>query len=45
MLERNIEKKGLVMKKIESFKVDHRVLDPGIYVSRTDGDEIGRAHV
>ena len=26
------------MKKIESFKVDHRVLDPGIYVSRTDGD-------
>ena len=26
------------MKKIESLKVDHRVLDPGIYVSRTDGD-------
>ena len=26
------------MKKIESFKVDHRVVDTGIYVSRTDGD-------
>lgn len=26
------------MNKIESFKVDHRTLYPGIYVSRTDGD-------
>lgn len=26
------------MNKIQSFQVDHRVLDPGIYVSRTDGD-------
>ena len=24
--------------KIESFKIDHNKLDPGIYVSRTDGD-------
>lgn len=26
------------MKKIESFKVDHRKIGPGIYVSRIDGD-------
>ena len=26
------------MNKIESFQVDHTVLDPGIYVSRVDGD-------
>ncbi len=26
------------MNKIQSFQVDHTVLDPGIYVSRTDGD-------
>ncbi len=26
------------MKKIASFTVDHTVLDPGIYVSRIDGD-------
>ena len=25
-------------KKIESFKIDHNKLTPGIYVSRTDGD-------
>ena len=24
--------------KIESFKIDHNKLNPGIYVSRTDGD-------
>ena len=26
------------MNKIESFKVDHTVLEPGLYVSRSDGD-------
>ena len=26
------------MEKIASFTVDHRLLDPGIYVSRRDGD-------
>lgn len=26
------------MEKIESFKIDHRTLNPGIYVSRIDGD-------
>lgn len=26
------------MKKIESFQVDHTILDPGIYVSRVDKD-------
>lgn len=26
------------MEKIESFKVDHRLLEPGIYVSKRDGD-------
>ncbi|MFI3177348.1 MAG: S-ribosylhomocysteine lyase [Eubacteriales bacterium] len=26
------------MNKIQSFQVDHTVLEPGIYVSRTDGD-------
>lgn len=26
------------MKKIESFKVDHNLLEPGIYISRIDGD-------
>ena len=26
------------MKKIASFTVDHDLLDPGIYVSRVDGD-------
>ncbi|MDD4688232.1 MAG: S-ribosylhomocysteine lyase [Eubacteriales bacterium] len=26
------------MNKIESFKVDHNMLDRGIYISRTDGD-------
>lgn len=28
------------MEKIESFRIDHRVLTKGIYVSRTDGDII-----
>lgn len=28
----------MLMKKITSFTVDHTVLDPGIYVSRKDGD-------
>ena len=28
------------MKKIESFRVDHRVLNKGVYVSRVDGDVI-----
>ena len=26
------------IKKIESFKADHRFITPGLYVSRTDGD-------
>ncbi len=26
------------IKKIESFKADHRFITPGIYISRTDGD-------
>jgi S-ribosylhomocysteine lyase len=26
------------MKKIESFKADHRTITPGMYISRTDGD-------
>ena len=26
------------MQKIQSFQIDHDVLDPGIYVSRIDGD-------
>ena len=26
------------MNKIESFKIDHTTLEPGIYVSRIDGD-------
>lgn len=26
------------MQKIQSFRIDHRTLDPGIYVSRVDGD-------
>lgn len=26
------------IKKIESFKTDHRFITPGIYISRTDGD-------
>ena len=26
--------------KIESFKIDHNLLEPGIYVSRTDGDVV-----
>lgn len=28
------------MRKIKSFEVDHRKLDPGFYISRTDGDII-----
>lgn len=26
------------MDKIESFKIDHRKLEPGVYISRVDGD-------
>lgn len=26
------------MNKIESFKIDHDILDPGMYISRIDGD-------
>jgi len=32
------KKRGETMNKIESFKVDHTCLEPGIYVSRKDGD-------
>lgn len=28
----------ITVKKIESFKADHDKIDPGIYISRTDGD-------
>ena len=32
------QKGGCIMEKIESFKVDHRYIVPGIYLSRVDGD-------
>lgn len=30
--------RGESMKKIASFTVDHRILEPGVYISRIDGD-------
>ena len=29
------------MKKIASFRVNHNVLEPGVYVSRVDYDPVG----
>lgn len=29
-----------IIKKIQSFKADHDLIEPGIYISRTDGDLI-----
>jgi S-ribosylhomocysteine lyase len=29
---------GEILKKIASFEVDHRYIEPGVYISRVDGD-------
>lgn len=37
---RRFKRKGIIMKRIKSFSINHNVLVPGIYTSRVDGDAV-----
>ena len=38
MITGSLSRKGKIMDKIESFKINHNTLERGIYISRIDGD-------